>query len=254
MRDNPQNSEVTDRLLAEVIARVELERGLGADVFRSIARSVKPSPKKPEPSRVPKQPHAEDPERRAKLEELRRAIENCQQCPLGATRTKFVFGTGNSSARLMFVGEAPGRDEDLQGEPFVGRAGTLLTRMINAMGLDRDEVFIGNILKCRPPENRQPTIAEMAVCLPYILQQIDIIKPEIVCALGATALKGLLRDPHAAISQMRGKFIAWREIKLMPTFHPAYLLRSPGEKRKVWEDLQKVMAELGLPLPKQGDE
>jgi len=149
----------------------------------------------------------------------------------------------------MFVGEAPGRDEDEQGEPFVGRAGKVLTKMVAAMGLSREEVYIGNILKCRPPDNRTPTLEEMAVCLPHILRQIKVIQPEVVCALGATALKGLLRDPRASIGRMRGKFIAWQGIKLMPTYHPAYLLRSPGEKHKTWEDIQKIVAELGLPLP-----
>jgi len=146
----------------------------------------------------------------------------------------------------MFVGEAPGHDEDVTGEPFVGRAGQLLTKMIEAMGLTRDDVYIGNILKCRPPENRTPTLSEMAVCLPTILRQIEIIDPEIVCALGATALKGLLGDPGISIGRMRGRFIDWHGRKLMPTYHPAYLLRSPGEKGKTWSDLQKIMAELGL--------
>ena len=162
-----------------------------------------------------------------------------------------MFGTGRADARLMFVGEAPGRDEDKQGEPFVGRAGKLLTKMIVAMELRREDVYICNILKCRPPDNRAPNVTEMAVCLPYILRQIKIIQPEIVCALGATALKGLLRDPGVSIGKMRGRFLEWNGIKLMPTYHPAYLLRSPGEKRKTWEDLQKVMAELGLPPAQQ---
>jgi DNA polymerase len=151
----------------------------------------------------------------------------------------------------MFVGEAPGADEDRLGEPFVGRAGQLLTKMIRAMGLERSDVYIGNILKCRPPDNRTPTIDEMAVCMPYILKQIEIIDPEIVCALGATALKGLLRDPGVSISRMRGKFVDWNGRKLMPTFHPSYLLRSPGEKEKVWEDLQQIMGVLGLKDPRK---
>jgi DNA polymerase len=181
------------------------------------------------------------------LDELHRTIEACHQCTLHETRNKFVFGEGKSDARLVFVGEAPGREEDRTGRPFVGRAGALLSRMIKAMGLKREDVFIGNILKCRPPDNRTPTLAEMAVCLPYILQQIDIIEPEIVCALGATALKGLLRDPRASIGRMRGKLQDWRGRKLIATYHPAYLLRSPGDKRKTWEDLQRIMKELGLP-------
>ncbi len=249
MKSNRSGIDADDReqLLAEVTAHIELAQWFGADVYRSApetgesAASVRPVA--PPPSAT--QP-GEDSEKRRRLDELCRAIENCHQCPLGETRTRFVFGTGRADARLVFVGEAPGEEEDLTGEPFVGRAGQLLTRMIAAMGLRREDVYIGNILKCRPPQNRTPTLAEMAICLPYILQQIDIIQPEIVCALGATALKGLLRDPQASIGRMRGKFVSWRGIKLMPTYHPSYLLRSPGEKRKAWEDLQKIMAEFGL--------
>jgi len=234
-----------EELIAEATARVEMERAFGADVYRLVPRPP------PDKARVKDGIAGEDPEKRRQLEELRHNIEDCHQCALGAGRNKFVFGTGRADARLMFVGEAPGRDEDLKGEPFVGRAGKLLTKMIVAMGLGREDVYIGNILKCRPPENRTPTIEEMAVCLPYILRQIEIVGPAVVCALGATALKGLLRDPRAAIGRMRGKFINWRGTKLMPTYHPAYLLRSPGEKGKAWEDLQKVMAELGLPPPRK---
>ncbi len=243
-------TEEREKLIAEVEARVELERGFGADVYRSEA--ARPARARPEP-RPGAHPTGEDPEKRRRLEELRRSMADCHQCALGANRNKLVFGAGRSDARLIFVGEAPGREEDRQGEPFVGRAGKLLTRMIKAMGLERDQVFIGNILKCRPPENRTPTLAEMAICLPYILQQIDIIQPEIVCALGATALKGLLRDPRASIGGMRGKFLDWRGTKIMPTYHPAYLLRAPAEKPKTWEDLQVIMDDLGLPLPERGD-
>ena len=236
------------RLIAEVRARVEMEQAFGADVYRrgETAPSIAPAPRQAVAA-----VGGEDAQKREELETLRPAIETCRLCSLCDTRTNVVFGVGRSDARLMFVGEAPGRDEDRQGEPFVGRAGKLLTKMIIAMGLSREEVFIGNILKCRPPDNRTPTLEEMAVCLPYIIRQIEIIQPEIVCALGATALKGLLGDPRAAISRMRGKFIDWHGIRLMPTYHPAYLLRSPGEKRKVWADLQLIMAELGLP-PKPG--
>lgn len=247
------DADEREQLLAEATAHIELAQWFGVNVYRLTSqatestatpvRPVAPTPSPPQPG--------EDAEKRRRLDELCRAIENCHQCPLGETRTRFVFGTGRADARLVFVGEAPGQEEDLAGEPFVGRAGQLLTRMIVAMGLRREAVYIGNILKCRPPENRTPTLAEMAICLPYILQQIDIIQPEIVCALGATALKGLLRDPQASISRMRGKFLPWRGLKLMPTYHPAYLLRSPGEKRKAWEDLQKIMAELGLTTPER---
>jgi len=250
MNHADRHLDAREQLISELKAHVEMERWFGADVCRSAAGVPGPARSRPAAEEATGRP-GEDPEKRRELEELRLAIEECHRCPLGETRNKFVFGEGRSDARLMFVGEAPGREEDRQGRPFVGRAGQLLTRMIKAMGLDRRDVFIGNILKCRPPENRTPTLAEMAVCLPYIMQQIRIIRPEIVCALGATALKGLLRDPRASISRMRGKFINWEGLKLMPTYHPAYLLRSPGEKRKSWEDVQKMMAELGLPMPKR---
>jgi uracil-DNA glycosylase len=254
---SPQPEE-REKLIAELKAHVEMERWFGGDLYRSTDATVTSPASAPAPtthSPKPQEPAPlspnEDPEKRRLLEELRQKIQDCQECALGETRTKFVFGTGRADARLMFVGEAPGRDEDLQGEPFVGRAGKLLTKMIEAMGLQRADVYIGNILKCRPPDNRTPSVAEMAVCLPYIRQQIEIIEPEVVCALGATALKGLLGDPSVAIGKMRGRFLEWNGLKLMPTYHPAYLLRSPGEKRKTWADLQKIMVELGLPLSQQ---
>ncbi len=254
MNSNGSRTDADEReqLLAELTAHVELAQWFGADVYRPASRGTRPAPAPAQPDAPAATPQpGEDTEKRRRLDELCRAIENCRQCPLGETRNRFVFGTGRADARLVFVGEAPGREEDLAGEPFVGRAGQLLTKMIVAMGLRRKDVYIGNILKCRPPENRTPTLAEMAVCLPYILQQIDIIQPEIVCALGATALKGLLRDPQASINRMRGKFVPWRGMKLMPTYHPAYLLRAPAEKRKAWEDLRKIMAELGLATPER---
>ncbi len=243
-RNDAATPDERSRLIAEVRARVEMEQAFGADVYR--CGESAPCVSTP-PHRAAAAAGDEDAEKRAELETLRPAIEACRLCSLSETRTNVVFGVGRADARLMFVGEAPGRDEDKQGEPFVGRAGKLLTKMIIAMGLSREEVFIGNILKCRPPDNRTPTLEEMSVCMPYIIRQIEVIKPEIVCALGATALKGLLGDRRAAISKMRGKFLDWQGIRLMPTYHPAYLLRSPGEKRKVWADLQLIMAELGLP-------
>lgn len=194
-----------------------------------------------------------------KAEQLQHLAERaavCVKCPhLAARRTNVVFGVGNPEARIMFVGEAPGEDEDRQGEPFVGRAGQLLTKMIGAMGLTRDQVYIANILKCRPDMpvgstgNRKPTKDEMDTCLPYLRAQIDVIKPEVMIALGATAFEGLL-GPIGGISKMRGKFLEYRGIPLMPTFHPSYLLRNASntEKRKVWEDLMQVMERTGMPI------
>lgn len=168
-----------------------------------------------------------------------KAIAHCKLCRLHEGRTQVVFGVGNPDADLMFVGEAPGHDEDVQGEPFVGRAGQLLTRIIEAMGFKRSDVYIGNVNKCRPPNNRAPLPDEMDTCRPFLLRQIDIVKPKVLCLLGATAARGLLQSKES-ITRLRGQFIRWRGILVMPTFHPAYLLRNPSEKRTVWEDVQKV--------------
>ena len=184
-------------------------------------------------------------------------VQACTKCHLSETRTKTVFGQGNPAARLVFVGEAPGYEEDRQGVAFVGRAGQLLTRMIAAMGLSRDDIFICNVLKCRPPDNRDPSADEILACGPYLRQQLVIIQPEVLVALGAPAAKTLLRTA-ASIGKLRGRFHDYYAsdivgeappIPLMPTYHPAYLLRNPAEKRKTWEDLQMVMAKLGLKPP-----
>jgi len=178
------------------------------------------------------------------------AVRSCRLCALAATRTKSVPGVGNADSPLvMFIGEAPGRDEDLRGEPFVGRAGQLLDKMIAAMGFSRSEVFIANVLKCRPPDNRTPTPDEMAHCLPFLRRQIQLVRPKTIVALGATAYRGLTGDPGASISKFRGLWLKFGDIPLLPTFHPAYLLRAPAAKRVVWEDLQKVLAFLGRTPP-----
>ncbi|MCQ9208139.1 MAG: uracil-DNA glycosylase [Omnitrophica bacterium] len=177
------------------------------------------------------------------LESLRNEVANCKLCPLYKTRKNPVFGNGSPKARLVFVGEAPGRDEDIQGLPFVGRAGELLTKIIEAMGLARRDVYICNILKCRPPENRNPLPTEIAACQEYLWQQLEVINPEVVCCLGKFACQVLLNQ-DLAITKLRGKFLDFRGIKVMPTFHPAYLLRNPGAKRLVWQDMQKIMKEL----------
>tara|TARA_B100000945_G_C20239568_1_gene529265 strand:- start:323 stop:808 length:486 start_codon:yes stop_codon:yes gene_type:complete len=159
-----------------------------------------------------------------------------------------VFGTGNQKADLMFVGEAPGAEEDRTGKPFVGRAGQLLTKIIQSTGLTRDDVYIANVLKCRPPGNRNPKSNEIEQCEPYLLRQIDLIEPKVICALGTFAAQILLRTDER-ISKLRGNFYNYHGTKVMPTYHPAYLLRNPENKRQVWEDIQKVMAELRLPTP-----
>lgn len=184
-------------------------------------------------------------------------VKGCRKCGLCETRTQTVFGQGSPTARLVFVGEAPGFEEDRQGLAFVGKAGELLTRMIAAMGLTRDEVFICNVLKCRPPNNRTPANDEVAACSPYLHEQLEIIGPEVIVALGTPAAQTLL-ETSDSMGRLRGRFhqyhvggevIATKTIPVMPTYHPAYLLRSPHEKGKVWEDLKQVMAFLGLPAP-----
>ncbi len=183
----------------------------------------------------------------ATLESVREALGDCQRCKLSATRTHLVFGDGNPEADLLFVGEGPGQDEDIQGKPFVGKSGQLLTKMITAMGLSRERVYIANIIKCRPPKNRNPEADEIAACSPFLDQQIAAIAPKVICALGAFAAQTLLKT-DTKISAMRGRFQDLNGIQVLPTFHPAYLLHNPGQKGKVWEDLQKVMAVLGLPI------
>src|ERR1700738_1215703 len=184
------------------------------------------------------------------LLKIREDLGECTRCKLHKTRNKIVFGDGNPKAQLVFVGEGPGAEEDMQGLPFVGRAGKLLTQMIEAMGLQRGDVYICNVVKCRPPENRAPEPDEVATCSPFLLRQIDTIAPKGVVCLGAVAAKTLLNTTKG-ISQFRGQWLQWRGHKLMATYHPAYLLRNPPAKSEVWKDLQKVMAELGLEVPRK---
>lgn len=174
----------------------------------------------------------------------RREVGECARCKLASGRTTIVFGVGDPRAELMFVGEGPGADEDLRGEPFVGKAGQLLTKMIEAMGYRREEVYIANVVKCRPPGNRDPEPDEIAACEPFLKAQIAAVGPKVVVALGRFAVQTLLRDP-TPISRQRGRWRDYEGVKLMPTFHPAYLLRNPPEKKRAWEDLQLVMKELG---------
>lgn len=181
------------------------------------------------------------------FKELERVASVCTRCRLAGTRTQVVFGVGNPNADLMFIGEAPGRDEDLKGEPFVGRAGQLLTDIIAAMKLTRDDVYIANVIKCRPPENRNPEADELDACRPYIRRQIEVIKPRVIVTLGKFAFQSLT-GKALAISATRGQWLDYEGIRVMPTYHPAYLLRTPGAKKDVWQDMKKVMAELGIAL------
>ncbi len=186
------------------------------------------------------------------LEEIAAHVSTCRNCPLGQTRIQAVPGEGKADAPdILFVGEGPDADEDAQGRPFVGKAGQLLTKMIDAMGYAREEVFIANIVKCRPPNNRAPLPEEMEQCLPYLRQQIGLIKPKVIVGMGATAIKGLL-GKTAGIMRLRGTWQEYGGIKLMPTFHPSYLLRDPSKKKVVWQDLQLVLKELGKEPPRRG--
>jgi DNA polymerase len=177
------------------------------------------------------------------LKIVHQEMANCQLCPLGKTRKNLVFGVGNPEAKIVFVGEAPGADEDEQGLPFVGRAGQLLTDIIKAMGYQRKDVYICNILKCRPPGNRNPQPDEISKCESFLKKQLQIITPKIICALGTFAAKTLL-NTDIPISALRGRFHSYEGIKLMPTYHPAYLLRNPSAKKQVWEDVQMIMKEV----------
>jgi uracil-DNA glycosylase family 4 len=179
------------------------------------------------------------------LERIRADIGDCKRCRLCERRTNIVFGDGSAKAELVFVGEGPGHDEDIQGLPFVGRAGKLLNQMIEAMGLQRRDVYICNVVKCRPPENRAPEKDETATCSPFLLRQLDVIQPKVIVCLGAVALKALL-GADKGITQLRGQWLEYRGTRLMATYHPAYLLRNPNAKGDVWKDLQKVMNVLGL--------
>lgn len=187
-------------------------------------------------------------ESRVYLKELEKTVSGCEKCGLWKERANVVFGEGDSSADLMFIGEAPGSEEDKQARPFVGRAGKLLTKIIASIGLERDKVYIANILKCRPPGNRNPSLEEIAECIPELIRQIEIIKPMVICTLGKFASQTIL-NAETPISRLRGNFHDYRSVKVMPTYHPAYLLRNPSAKKAVWEDVKKIASFLGLEIP-----
>jgi len=234
-------------LLEETKKQLEHLRALGVEGIR-VDQSDPPNPRS-------KQPAAVEPSTSlfgdiapapAKLspssetfEQIHAEIGACTRCPLHLERTHVVHTEGDRKARLMFVGEAPGADEDIQSRPFVGRAGQLLTKIIEAIGLKREQVLIGNVNRCRPPGNRAPTTEEATTCKPYLLREIAIVQPEVIVVLGNTAMKNLL-DTREGITRLRGRFQDYKGIKVMPTFHPAYLLRDPSKKRETWEDLKMV--------------
>ena len=213
---------------------LEEEKNLGLDgwIRSSVSPKINTSP----------QAVVSSPPLPSDLDAVRAEVGDCRRCKLHSYRTQIVFGTGHPRAKLAFVGEAPGRDEDLKGEPFVGLAGQLLNKIIQAIQLSREEVYIGNIIKCRPPENRNPEPDEIAACEPFLIKQLQVIRPKLICALGAFAAQTLLKTEEK-ISSLRGKFHAYQGIPLMPTYHPAYLLRNPNRKREVWEDMKKIKRE-----------
>lgn len=218
-------------IIESVKSLIELEKGLGVDRYYS--------------SRPDNEVKAtlEKESRESALEALEMEVLSCKMCGLCTGRNNVVFGTGNPNTKLMFIGEGPGYEEDIQGLPFVGRAGQLLTKIIEAMGLKRRDVYITNVVKCRPPQNRNPLPTEVLACEEHLIRQIDIIKPKMICALGKISAQTLLKTQEP-ISKLRGKFYTYRGIRLMPTFHPAYLLRNPDDKKLVWHDAKKIMVEL----------
>ncbi|MHC4340195.1 MAG: uracil-DNA glycosylase [Planctomycetota bacterium] len=215
------------------------------------ARSIYQGPKRPrsqitQAGNEEAEPSPQGP--KESWEALRSEALACELCSLCETRTQVVFGEGSASSELMFVGEAPGRDEDAQGRPFVGRAGQLLTRMIEAMGFAREEVYIANVLKCRPPNNRDPAPDEVEKCRPYLLRQLEHIGPKVVCALGRHALRALT-GYAGSITKVRGRPMTFLDMTVFPTYHPAYLLRNPAAKADAWEDLKTILKYLGRPVP-----
>ena len=232
-------ADTFDSLVRQVRKRIELEQQFGIEFEPGGVPAGQGRPGLPAHVGQPA-PAA----RAGQLAALEREMADCHVCPLAATRTNLVFGVGSAEAQLVFVGEAPGEDEDLQGEPFVGRAGQLLTKIITSgMKMRREEVYICNVLKCRPPGNRNPAASEIFNCLPFLERQLTIIRPRVICALGAIAAQALLAtdDP---IGRLRGQWHSWRGIPLMVTYHPAYLLRTPSGKPKVWSDIKQVLAKL----------
>ena len=257
-------SAAYDQLLGATIRHVEELKAQGVQFLSVSPENLTPlqQPRQPQTKPGPAAGVVPRPEAKAAaFAALRERVMVCVKCQhLAASRRNVVFGVGSLDANLMFIGEAPGADEDKQGEPFVGKAGNLLTKIIQTMGLTRDSVYIGNILKCRPDTpgqtagNRKPTAQEMQTCIPYLHEQIDLIQPKVIVALGATAVEGLL-GKTAGITKLRGQWHTYRGTPLMPTFHPAYLLREEERanrgaraKRQVWEDMLQVMEKLGLPI------
>jgi DNA polymerase len=225
------NTELNE-IIGSIKSYIELNKALGIDEIFVSGRN-----------RIQRDKETEIQRDRNGLNFLKDKVLACKRCGLHKTRRNVVFGSGSNKAKLMFIGEAPGEDEDIQGLPFVGRAGQLLTKIIEAMGLKREDVYIANILKCRPPNNRIPLPAEITACEDNVKTQVEFIRPKIICTLGKFASQTLLRT-ETPISVLRGHFQEYNGIKVIPTFHPAYLLRNPNDKKLVWQDMKKIMKEL----------
>jgi DNA polymerase len=240
--------EALEEMKRSGVTHVEVSSQTMEDLGKSVVRPLTSAgARQVEAPREGARPTAHD--TAAELANIETRAKGCVLCKeLSRCRHSVVFGVGNPHAELMFIGEAPGADEDTQGEPFVGRAGQLLTKIIQAMGCRREDVYISNVLKCRPPQNRTPLPDEVTNCLPYLLSQIELIQPKVIVALGATAVRALL-DVQLGITKMRGHWYTFRNIPIMPTFHPAYLLRNPAAKREVWEDMKAVLEKLGRKPP-----
>ena len=242
MTDDSSSSRQAAEIARGVRQQLSVLKGWGIEALPIQPRQPVAPPAVRPPGSKSGAPKPESEAMRTKREALARIgkeIAACTRCPLARTRTHPVPGEGDPDAKLVFVGEAPGREEDLQGRPFVGAAGQLLTRMIEAMGLARERVYICNVLKDRPPDNRTPVPEEITACLPFLVSQLETIRPQVICALGAVAAKALLGSP-VSIVEVRGRRFEFHGIPLIPTFHPAYLLRNPSAKKLAWEDLKKV--------------
>jgi len=241
-------TETVKEILEDVKAHLDHQKAIGND-YLPVGEHGNTQGPTPNAQKNESMESADSVGQEADLELLREELGDCTRCKLHSSgRTQIVFGVGNPNADLMFVGEGPGRDEDIQGIPFVGRAGKLLTKIIEAMGLKRDDVYIANVVKCRPPENRNPETDEIETCQPFLFKQIEIIKPKVIVCLGTFSAQ-LLLNTEEKISKLRGQLHDFRGTKLLPTYHPAFLLRSPSMKRPVWEDMLKVIEILGLPKP-----
>lgn len=247
---NPQESEAGPEVEAAAVS-IHPEVAVSIPTYTHDEEQEIP-PRKTFPAPPPVAAAVPTADRAGALRTIQQEIGDCRRCALAAGRNKLVFGDGDPNARLMFVGEGPGADEDAQGLPFVGRAGQLLNNMIVAMGLERSEVYIANIVKCRPPQNRVPEPEEAHTCSQFLFRQIDVVRPEVMVALGATAATYLLGG-KSSLASLRGRVHAVRGAKLIVTYHPAYLLRDPRQKKEAWIDLQIAMRELGLKAPKRGE-